>query len=281
MSRAGPLDPAGALILPQYDTAVATFRLLGWRTNLLVVIALLMVCMPAWFSTIVRAGSMKDMVMGLGQIGGRARGDMSPNLFLVMWVTMMTAMMLPTIAPIVLTHLALTRRQGRGFYPTIVFTAGYLAVWSLIGVLPLIAYRAFAPLTDDAARSHWLSALAGSILLFAGAYQFSLWKRLCFDRCQSPVAFIASHNFSGGALSALRAGVVHGLFCLGCCWALTSVLLVVGLMNLLWMAGIFVLFFVERSWKHGLAVTQTAGVGLMILGAAVIARPAVLAWISL
>jgi len=86
MSRADPLDPAGALILSQYDTPVATFRLLGWRTNLLVVIALLIVCAPAWFSTIVRAVSMKDMVMGLGQIGGRAPGDMSAGLFMFFWI---------------------------------------------------------------------------------------------------------------------------------------------------------------------------------------------------
>jgi len=224
---------------------------------------------------------MKNMVMGLGQIGGRAPGETSAGVFLLMWVIMMTAMMLPTIAPIVVAHLAVMRGQGGGFHLTIVFIVGYLAVWSAIGVLPLTAYRAFAQLTDDAARSHWLPALAGSILIFAGAYQFTTWKYFCFERCQSPFAFIASHNLSAGALNALRAGVVHGLFCLGCCWALTSVLLVVGLMNLLWMVAIFVLLFVERTWKHGLVLTQTAGVSLMILGAGVIAWPAVLAWISL
>jgi hypothetical protein len=91
---------------------------------------------------------------------------------------------------------------------------------------------------------------------------------------------VASHDFDGGAVSALRAGVIHGAFCLGCCWAITAVLLVVGLMNLLWMAGIFALFFIEKSWKHGLIVARLAGVALMVLGAAVIAWPELLAAIS-
>src|SRR5215813_542170 len=189
-------------MLSQYDPPVEAFRLLCWRTNLIVVSALLIISVLAWFSAIDQAVSMNNMVMGLGQIGGRAQDEMSAGVFLLMWVTMMTAMMLPTIAPIVLAHLAVMRGQGGGFHLTIVFIAGYLAVWSAIGVLPLIAYGAFPQLTDDAARSPWLTALAGSIFIFAGAYQFTTWKYFCFERCQSPFAFIASHNLSAGALNA-------------------------------------------------------------------------------
>jgi predicted metal-binding membrane protein len=262
------------------DTLRAAYSILSWRARLAVAIVLLVLSVLAWLSTIDQAISMNGMVMGLGQIGGRAQGDMSPGIFLAMWVTMMVAMMLPTTAPIVLAHLAITRRQGRGVYPTLVFIAAYLLVWSAIGVVPLIAYKAFAQLTGEAAQSHWLAALAGTILIVAGAYQFTGWKQICFDKCQSPFAFIAAHDFGGGAVSALRAGAVHGLFCLGCCWALTAVLLVVGLMNLMWMAGIFALIFVERSWKHGLVLAKIAGVGLLMLGAMIIARPALLALIS-
>ena len=263
------------------ETPFAAFGILAWRVNLAVVIALLVLSVLAWLSTIDQAISMNGMVMGIGQIGGRAQGDMSPSIFLTMWVTMMVAMMLPTTAPIVLAHLAVMRRQGRGIYPTLVFIAGYLLVWSAIGVVPLVAYKAFAQLTGDAAQSRWLPALAGTMLIIAGGYQFTGWKRVCFDKCQSPFAFIIAHDFGGGALSSLRAGAVHGLFCLGCCWALTAVLLVVGLMNLIWMAGIFALIFVERSWKHGLVLAKMAGAGLLLLGAMVIARPALLALISL
>ena len=268
-------------LTPDEDSPGAAFALLSWRVTLAVVIGLIALSAFAWWSTVQDAESMRGMVMGLGQIGWLAQGDMGAGIFLAMWVTMMAAMMLPTVAPMVLAHLGVTRRRGRGIAPTLVFIAGYLLVWSAIGVVPLIAYKAFAPLSEDAALLQWLPALAAAILIIAGAYQFTPWKRICFDHCQSPFAFIASHDFDGGAVSALRAGAIHGAFCLGCCWAITAVLLVVGLMNLLWMAVIFALFFVEKSWKHGLVVTKIAGVALMALGAAVIAHPALLAAISL
>ena len=82
-------------------------------------------------------------------------------------------------------------------------------------------------------------------------------------------------------MSALRAGALHGAYCLGCCWALTAVLLAVGLMNLVWMVGIFAIFVVEKSWRHGLVVAKIAGALLIVLGGAVIAHPALLASISL
>ena len=262
------------------ETPRAAFGLLSWRINLAVVVALLVLSVLAWASTIDQAVSMSGMVMGLGQIGSLAQGDMSVGIFLVMWVTMMVAMMLPTTAPIVLVHLAVTRRQGRGVYLTVLFVVAYLFVWSAIGVVPLVAYKAFAQLADDAAQSQWLPTLAGVILIAAGAYQFTGWKQICFDKCQSPFAFVASHDFGGGALGALRAGAVHGWYCLGCCWALTAVLLVVGLMNLMWMAAIFALIFAERSWKHGLVLAKTAGVGLMFLGVLIIVRPGLLPIVS-
>jgi predicted metal-binding membrane protein len=267
-------------VTPESDTPRAAFDLLSWRVNLVVVAALVALSVLAWRSTIDHANSMSGMVMGLGQIGSRVQGSMGAGLFLTMWVTMMAGMMLPTVAPMVLAHLAITRRRGDGTLPTLAFVGGYLLVWSAIGVVPLIAYWAFAQVTDEAAQSRWLSALAGTILIVAGAYQFTGWKKVCLDKCQSPFAFVVTHDFRGGARGALRAGVVHGAFCLGCCWALMTVLVVVGLMNLLWMAGIFVLFFVEKHWTHGIVLAKIAGIALVMLGAAVIARPALLALIS-
>ena len=266
---------------PQEDTPRGAFTVLSWRINAAVIVVLLVLAALAWRSTIEEATSMRGMVMGLGQIGVLAQGTMGAGLFLGMWATMMVAMMLPTLAPMVLAHLAVTRQRGGSALATGAFVGGYLLVWSAIGVVPFAAYLALAQVSDDAAGSLWLPALAGAILMAAGAYQFTGWKRICLDRCQSPFAFVASHDFGGGALSALRAGLAHGAFCLGCCWALTAVLLVVGLMNLLWMAVIFLLFVVEKSWKRGLVTARIAGVVLMALGAAVVARPALLALIAL
>ena len=106
------------------------------------------------------------------------------------------------------------------------------------------------------------------------------WKQVCLDKCQSPLAFLVTHDFGGGAPRALRAGVVHGAYCLGCCWALMAVLVVVGLMNLVWMAGIFVLVLVEKQWRHGLRLAKWAGSALTATGVAVIIWPELLARIS-
>jgi predicted metal-binding membrane protein len=238
------------------------------------------VSLLAWASTLDDARTMSDMAMGLAHIGTRVRCSMSAALFLGMWVTMMVAMMLPAVAPVVLAHLAIARRRGDGVVPTLAFVGGYLLVWSAIGVVPLAAFIAFGALPEDAAQSRWLPALAGAILAVAGAYQFTDWKRVCLDQCQSPFGFVARHDFDGGVRSALRAGIVHGAYCLGCCWALTMVLLVVGLMNLAWMAGLFALFFAEKTWRHGLLLGKVAGGALVVLGACVAANPALLELIA-
>jgi predicted metal-binding membrane protein len=265
---------------PKEDTPRTAFALFSWRINVLVVVALIALSVLAWRSTIDQAISMSGMVMGLGQIGTRAQGNMSAALFLTMWTTMMVAMMLPTVAPMVLAHLAVARQRGDGPFTTIAFIGGYLLVWSAIGVVALVAYWAFAQLDDEAGNSRWLPWLAGVIFIVAGAYQFTGWKRVCLDKCQSPFAFIINHDFGGGARSAFRAGVAHGATCLGCCWAVMAVLLVVGLMNLFWMMALFALFFVEKHWRHGIVLAKAAGVTLMALGAAVIVWPTMLALIA-
>jgi len=267
-------------VAAEEDTPRAAFGLVSWRVSLTIVIALVTLSALAWLGTIEQSHAMGAMVMGLGQIGRLNQGNMGAGLFLAMWLSMMAAMMLPTIAPMVVAHAAIVRRRGEGVLPTLVFIAGYLLVWATIGVVPLLASWGIAQLGDAAAQSHWLPALAGMMLIVAGAYQFTGWKRVCLDHCQSPFAFVVSHDFGGGARSAVRAGVVHGAYCLGCCWAMMAVLLVVGLMNLVWMAGLFVLFFTEKHWKRGLVLAKIAGIALVILGAAVIAWPALLALIS-
>jgi len=274
------LTTTSAAKTPEDDTPRAAFALLSWRINLVVVIVLVVLSAVAWRSTIADANAMRGMVMGLGQIGSRFQGTMSAAALLAMWTTMMAAMMLPTVAPIVLAHLAVTRRRRGGFLPTIAFVGGYLLVWTAVGVLPMLAYWGLAQLDDEAGQSRWLHALAGSTLIVAGVYQFTALKRVCLDGCQSPLAFIVSHDFGGGLTGALRAGAVHGLYCLGCCWAVMAVLVVVGLMNLMWMAAMVVLFFIEKHWRHGLVLAKVAGTGLLILGLAVMAWPAVLALIS-
>jgi predicted metal-binding membrane protein len=205
---------------------------------------------------------------------------MDAAVFLAMWTVMMAAMMLPTVAPMVLAHLAVQRNRGGGVLPTLAFVAGYLAVWSASGVAPYWAYLGVSRLADEAGQSQWLPVVAGGILVFAGVYQFTGWKQICLDKCQSPFAFIVTHDFEGGARSGLRAGIWHGVYCLGCCWALMVVLLVVGVMNLAWMVGLFLIFLAEKSWRHGLVLARVAGAALVVLGVMVIIEPRILRAIS-
>jgi predicted metal-binding membrane protein len=93
------------------------------------------------------------------------------------------------------------------------------------------------------------------------------------------MGFILTHDFGGGARAAFQAGVSHGLYCLGCCWALMAVLVIVGLMNLAWMAVIAVVFLLEKNWRHGVAVSKVAGLAVLALGIAVAVFPDLLGWL--
>jgi predicted metal-binding membrane protein len=189
-------------------------------------------------------------------------------------------MMFPTVAPIVLAHRMVVQRRGEGNSPTVTFVFGYVLVWSLIGLIPLIGFLAFRNLAADSADSRWLPSLAGGILVVAGAYQFTRWKAVCMKACRTPMTFLMTHNWGGGSRSAIKAGVTHGAYCLGCCWALMAVLVVVGLMNLVWMAGIALIFLAEKNWKHAVGLTKFVGTGLILLGLAVVIWPGILPNIS-
>ena len=258
------------------ETPRDTLSIFSTRVTLVTIGWLIGLAGVAWWSTVRQATSMSDMVSGIGQVGARAPNDMTIPVFLGMWVAMMIAMMFPTIAPFVLAHRMVVKRRGEGNLPTATFVAGYLVVWTLIGVVPLIAFLAFRNLSADAGDSRWLPTLAGGILVVAGVYQFTRWKALCLSHCRTPMSFLMTHDFGGGARSAFRAGVSHGAYCLGCCWALMAVLVVVGLMNLVWMAGIAIVFLLEKNWKHGLVLTKIVGAGLIGLGLSVIIAPDIL-----
>lgn len=262
------------------DTPRAAYGLLPKRLTAGVVISLLALAASGWFVTARQASSMSDMATGLGQIGGRLPSEMAVPLFMSMWVGMMVAMMFPTVAPLVLAYRVVTQRRGEGIGPTACFVAGYLVVWTAIGVVPLLAFLWFRDLAYDARGSSWLPALAGGVLVVAGAYQFTGWKSLCLRACRSPLTFVLQHDFGGGVRSALRAGISHGAYCLGCCWALMSVLLVVGLMNLAWMTLVALIFLVEKHWRHAAGLTRIVGGVLIVLGLAVVVRPSLLPAIS-
>lgn len=254
----------------------STLTLLSRPVTIAIVAALLGLAALAWALTVQQAEGMAGMVTGLGQVGALMPNHMDAPLFMAMWLTMMVAMMFPTIAPMVLVHRAVVRRRGEGGVATLTFVGGYLLVWTAIGLLPLAGFLGFRNLSAGVADSLALRVAAGAVLVVAGLYQFTPWKRVCLNQCRSPLGFIMTHDFGTGAPGALRAGVAHGAFCLGCCWALMAVLVVVGLMNLVWMAMIAVVFFLEKNWRHGPALLLVVGPALVVLGVASVLQPALL-----
>ena len=181
-----------------------------------------------------------------------------------MWSVMMVAMMIPAAAPVILLD-AHVHRHSIGLEsapPTAAFFAGYLACW--LG-LALIA----------AGLQFWLASpmplvlanrdAAGGILVAAGIYQLSPLKDACLSRCRSPGLFL-SRNYRPGPFGAFRVGVLHGAYCVGCCWLLMALLFVGGVMNLAWVAGLTLLIAAEKFVPGGPWLARIAGVAMIVWG---------------
>lgn len=204
---------------------------------------------------------------------------MQAPLFLVVWTIMMVAMMFPASAPMILTfHRVQSARRARGdpFVATWVFVAGYLLVWALSGIIAYAGALGGEALARRAALSGATIARAGGVvLLVAGLYQLSPLKDVCLGKCRTPMTFIVTswHDGIGGAL---RMGLSHGIFCLGCCWLLFVILFPLGIMNIAAMAVLTVLVFAEKAFPGGERIAFAAGLLLVVYGAFVLAIPAAL-----
>ena len=216
---------------------------------------------------------MADDMAGSGSTGMDAMGaTMAVGFlaFLVAWAAMMTAMMSPAVAPMV--KLYGRAAAARRVAPLPFFAAGYLVVWTSMGVP---AYAAWQALMDPiAAARPWTGQLAGAVLIAAAAWQLTPFKAACLRHCRSPISFFL--RFGGKVTrpaGAVRMGAMHGVFCVGCCWALMAVLVAVGTMNLAWMAALALLIYVEKNASFGeRAVTLVAPV-LVALGVVLLVRP--------
>ncbi len=264
-------------LMPEVDTPRSAFGVLQRRFTFAIVGGLVALAAVSWWSTVGQARDMSAMVQGIAQVGRDMPFDMSVGLFMTMWIAMMVAMMFPTIAPIVLLHRMVVKRRGEGTVPTAAFVGGYLIIWAAIGLIPLAALVGFRHIANESA---WVARAGGGVLVIAGLYQFTRWKATCLKACRSPLSFLMTHDFGSGPTGALRVGVSHGLYCLGCCWALMAVLFVVGLMNLAWMAAIAIVFLAEKNWRHGVGLTQIVGVAVVALGLAIMVHPALLTTVA-
>ena len=222
----------------------------------------------AWVWLLTGAGlHMDEMDMGGGRIMLMAPSWTAgyAAMVLLMWIVMMAAMMLPSAAPTILLAAALARARGErhAVRASGLFAFGYLAVRGLFSLLATgLQWSLDRTGLLSPAMASRNAALAATLLIAAGIYQWTPWKQACLLKCRSPLDFLTRY-WRRGPLGPMRAGAWHGTFCLGCCWMLMGLLFVGGLMNMLWVAGLALLAVVEKAFPLGPGVSRLTGAALM------------------
>jgi predicted metal-binding membrane protein len=234
--------------------------------------ALLLATVAAWSVTWMQSSDLPAWSPFLAQAWcGGAWTTANVASSSLMWISMMIAMMLPATAPVVDAYATIARRRRarrEPYTPTLIFVGGYVLVWSCFSATAAIAqwqpYRAafLTPTTQNTS-----SILAGTALLTAGFYQFTPVKAACMRGCRSPLTFIMA-EWREGYTGALLMGLRHGLFCVGCCWALMSLMFCVSMMDLRWAAALGVYAAVEKIAPGGDTVIAPAFGSAAILGGA-------------
>ena len=235
---------------------------------------------PLLVPTAIAAATLVTWIVTVDRMQGMDAGP-GTNLgafgwFVGVWVTMMAAMMLPSVMPTTLVFARASaehQRRGRSFVPTWVFISGYLAAWTAYG---LLAYGIFRVI--QSAHIHALSweaegpLIAGSAIVAAGLYQLSPLKRNCLRHCRSP-----RHDVLGrwrpGWSGAVRMGFEHGAFCIGCCWGLMLILFALGVMSIVWMLVVAGLIFAEKVLPFGEPLSRVFAVAFVVVGIWVAAAP--------
>jgi predicted metal-binding membrane protein len=248
-----------------------------------VVASLIATSALAWIASI----NQPDMMIAM-----TTHNLLSISLFTASWTAGMAAMMFPAITPMVLMYnrFATNNREGnqssvtiqeeegkttpRPSFPplrVILFVGSYLLVWALTGIALLLGWSVMMNSTImTTGNSVLIQYLHGSLLIVAGAYQFTPLKRICIGYCESPMSFFM-RRWRDGTSGAVNMGVYHGIYCLGCCWAYFLLMVALGWMNLLWMGLFAGIIFGEKIWSRGIWVARAAGIALAITGVLVAA----------
>ena len=249
------------------------------RDRLIVALGLLEILALSWSYLATMGAGMRSMLsqgemhaaMGMPEMQSWTR---ELAALFVMWAVMMVGMMLPSAAPLILLILGVYRRRDDRHtgLNSIVFLGGYLLAWTAFSFAAasgqIALHRAALLSADMAAQSGILSAI---ILIVTGLYQLVPMKNACLTHCRSPLSFL-THHWREGLGGAVRMGFLHGLFCIGCCWALMMLLFVAGVMNLLWVAAIATFVLVEKLSRQGLLLGRVAGAMLIFWGSYVFIR---------
>lgn len=191
------------------------------------------------------------------------------NLSVIMWIVMMVAMMLPGATPMIMTYIRVYQRRvasQRAMAPTWVFIAGYLVIWTGIGIVAAATqWTLYQTALLSSAMGHVGPLSGAALLIMAGAFQLSRLKQACLGKCQSPLGFLMT-EWREGLAGAFIMGARHGAFCAGCCWALMLLMFVGGVMSLAWMVGLALYFLAEKLVPWPRLFSHATGVILMVSG---------------
>lgn len=261
MSIAAPERVPERGLVPAYAAA---------RTRLGLIALLVALAAVGWWWT---AHEMQDMD------GGPWTELGSAGWFLSVWVVMMAAMMLPSVAPTVALYSNLKHTRALG--APLLFTSGYLLVWSAVGLGTYLLARIGAELSGDVLA--WDRAgrwVAGATLLVAAAYELTPLKDVCLGKCRTPLGFLLG-NWREGLSGAVNMGVRHGAWCVGCCWALMASLFALGVMSIVWMAVVAGLIAFEKLIPSRRAATYGTGAVLIVVGVLMLFAPDVVPALSI
>jgi predicted metal-binding membrane protein len=272
-------------LTPPTDTVLTA---LIRRDRQIVLAALFVLALVAWGYVLWLAGQMNapampgmDMRMD-SSMGMDMSGMMMPQLaawtfahalfIFAMWAVMMVGMMTPSVAPMVLLYAQVARQAGTGskiFAPAGYFASGYLLAWVVFAAAATTAQYGLERLALLSPMMASTSKIfGGAVLIGAGLYQLSPAKNACLAQCRAPLSFVQRHGgFKPEASGSLRLGLLHGAYCIGCCWALMTLLFVVGVMNVLWIAILSIAILIEKILPAGrylATVTAVASLGLGI-----------------
>ncbi|MCY0937418.1 DUF2182 domain-containing protein [Streptomyces sp. H34-S4] len=241
-----------ALVPPPRPANLLSVRELAVAWSLM---ALLALC--AWVLVV---GQARGMGVESGTMG------MGVPLFLLLWLVMMIAMMFPSVAPVAITWARAISHQSTGAARAArlaQFVGGYLLAWTAFGILTYgILTVTGSVVLDHPGAGRWIGA--GAFLL-AGLQQLGPLKDICLRHCRSPMGQLARYSGFRRRARDLRVGAHHGLYCVGCCWGLMIVLIPLGVMNILAMAALAVVIFMEKLWRLGPLFSHAVGIAFLVL----------------
>ena len=220
-----------------------------------------MVALIAWGATASLAQSMHGMTGTMG---------LAIPAFVALWMLMMAAMMLPSVAPVALSYQRVI--QSARSVRLALFIGGYLTVWGCAGVVAFFV----GMVADAAVQAGGGPKLAATVFAVAAAYQVSSLKERCLRHCRAPVSLLMRYSSYEGRLRDVAVGIHHGAYCLGCCWALFTVLVVVGTMNLPVMVVLGGLVLLEKQWAHGVALSRFVAIGCVAAAVTVLIEPSLI-----